>query len=289
MTTDTDPDPAAGTRQDSVTAFAAALRDLRHEAGNPTLAALSTRTGISKSVLSVAFSGAGLPTERTVLELVRELGGDQNEWRARREALNPRKPPAASDPPGPLADADPAASPGGAADPRRRFTLLQVVLVVLAAVVLSAVVTSLIWGTAQAGASPAGDAGTPQNAAGPFLVPGNGVDPLRTKCKLDRVIAVDEARDDGQVHVQMLYSNACLASWGRVTRYDNASGGNTLSMRIWIENDPNGKRTQVVTGKNSQSVYTPMIVEPDPNVRVCSEATMTADGKTVELGPPICQ
>jgi hypothetical protein len=283
MSTATDIEQPSANEQDTVAAFAAALRDLRREAGNPTLAALSARTDISKSVISVAFSGRALPTERTVLELVRELGGDQTEWRARREALNPRKPIEASDQTG---TEGLGAEPALGREPRRRFTLVQVGLVALIAIVLSAVVTSLIWGTFGAGTG--ADAGTPENAAGPYFAPANGVDPMRTKCKEDRVIAVDEARDNGQVHVQLLYSNNCFASWGRVTRYDGESNGNTVSMRIWIEKDPNGKRTQQRTGKNAQSVYTSMIIEPDPDVRICGQATITAEGKTLELGPPVC-
>jgi transcriptional regulator with XRE-family HTH domain len=266
--------------QDSIAAFAADLRDLRRAAGNPTLAALSARVGISKSVISVALSGRELPTERTVVELVEELGGEQREWRRRREALMAPKGDAAPDP---AALAEPVPE---SALRRRRFTLLQLALVAALSIVVSVGVTSAVWSTAAAETTLA--AGTPENADGPYFQPANGVDPMRTKCKDDRVIAVDEARFEGQVHVQLLYSNNCFASWGRVTRYDGASNGNSVSMRIWIEKDPNGKRTQERTGKNAQSVYTPMIIEPDPDVRICGQATITAEGKTVELGPPIC-
>ena len=289
MTTDTGSDAPVTSPQDTLTVFAEALRDLRLKAGNPTLAALSARTGISKSVLSVAFNGGGLPTERTVLELVGALGGDQAEWRARREALNSRKAVASSD--AAVADRGGAERGGPSAlgtgtGASRRFTLLQLGLVALVAVVLSAVVTSLIWGAV--GAGPGAAPGPPENASGPYFTAANGVDPMRTKCKDDAVIAVDEARFNGQVHMQLLYSNNCFASWGRVTRYDGASNGNTVSMKIWIEKDPNGKRTQQRTGPNAQSVYTDMIIEPDPNIRICGVATITADGKTLELGPPIC-
>lgn len=86
-------DDAPNTKLDSVEQFATDLRDLRLQAGNPTLGALHTRTQISKSVLSEALSGRKLPTERTVASLAEALGADRGMWIARRNALDPRTPP----------------------------------------------------------------------------------------------------------------------------------------------------------------------------------------------------
>jgi len=36
------------------------------------------------------------------------------------------------------------------------------------------------------------------------------------------------------------------------------------------------------------SLYTPLLIEPDVEARVCGIATVTTDGKAVELGPPMC-
>lgn len=88
-------DDAPNTKLDSVEQFATDLRDLRLQAGNPTLGALHTRTQISKSVLSEALSGRKLPTERTVASLAEALGADRGMWIARRNALDPRTPPLA--------------------------------------------------------------------------------------------------------------------------------------------------------------------------------------------------
>ena len=76
-------------RTHSVDSFAAALRALRRQAGEPTLVALSAQTGVSKSVISEALSGRALPSERTVFHLVRVLGGDPDSWLAQRGALDP--------------------------------------------------------------------------------------------------------------------------------------------------------------------------------------------------------
>ena len=259
---------------DSITAFAAGLRDLRSAAGDPTLTALSFETDISKSVLSVAFSGRALPTERTVLKVVAALGGDQQVWRARRDALDPKKTLPAT------------ASESAPEPPGRRFSLPQTIGIAAGAAIVAAVVTSLVWGALASPAAPG--APTPENAEGPYLAAANGVDPMRTECKDDAVIAASEAKLDNQVHVQMMYSNNCLAVWGRVTRYDNQAEGNSMTMRIWPMDDPQSGRSQSRSDVNLQSLYTPMIVEPDVTARVCGQATITVDGRTEDLGPMLC-
>jgi hypothetical protein len=111
---------------------------------------------------------------------------------------------------------------------------------------------------------------------------------MRTACKEDAVIAASEARLENQVHVQLLYSNDCMAVWGRVTRYDNKTEGNTMTMRIWPMDDPTSERAQSRTDINLQSLYTPMIIEPDVAARICGQATITVDGRTEDLGPKLC-
>lgn len=258
---------------DSVERFAADLRELRLSAGDPKLIALSERTGVSKSVLSEAFSGRRLPTERTVARVVEDLGGEREAWVARRFALDPR---------GTAAIAESGASPEPAS---RRFSVLQTLLIAGVAAALAVGGTSVFWATR---AAPVPDAGAPENAEGPYLAAANGVDPMRTACKDDAIIAASESRLDRQVHVQLLYSNDCMAVWGRVTRYDDRSSGNTLTMQIYPEGDRKSARAQKRTAEGLQSMYTPMIVEPDVEARVCGAASLTLDGETIDLGPELC-
>ena len=264
------PDSGEAQREerDSIEAFGEALRDLKSAAGNPTLAAISAHTGISKSVISVAFSGKALPTENTVMKLVAELGGNQKEWRARRNALAPR-----------TGVPDPQPEPG--AD-RRRFSLLQTVLIAATAAVVAAAASGITVSAlgAEAQGAVAGARHVTQ--------PANGIDPMLTNCRDDAVIAASEARLDNQVHVQLMYSNDCLAVWGRVTRYDNKTEGNTMSMRVWPLDEPDSDRAQSRTDIGLQSLYTPMIIEPDTAARICGQATITVDGKTEDLGPKLC-
>lgn len=255
---------------DSVASFAAALRDLRESAGDPTLQSLSERTEISKSVISVAFSGQRLPTERTVMKLVAELEGDPAEWRARREALDPRNHSARRS----------KRAPGQ----QRRFSILQTLLIAATVATVTAVATSLVWSSL----NPATGPWVPENAEGPYLAAANGVDPMRTACKDDAVIAVSETRLDNQIQVQLLYSNNCLAVWGRVTRYDNKTDGNTMTMRVWPMDDPESERSQSRSDENLQSLYTPMIIEPEVTARICGQATIEVNGRMEDLGPQIC-
>lgn len=260
---------------DSVERFAADLRELRLSAGDPKLLALSERTGVSKSVLSEAFSGRRLPTERTVARVVEDLGGDRDAWVSRRTALDPR---GATQP----AETLPVAE---AAQQARRFSLAQTLLIAAATAVLAVGGTSLFWLNTQ---SPLAEVGAPENAEGPYLAAANGVDPMRTACKDDAIIAASESRLDRQVHVQLLYSNDCMAVWGRVTRYDDRSSGNTLTMQIYPEGERASARAQERTAEGLQSMYTPMIVEPDVEARICGAASLTLDGETIDLGPELC-
>ncbi|MFF8423364.1 helix-turn-helix domain-containing protein [Streptomyces sp. NPDC015680] len=68
-------------------AFAAGLRALRTKAGNPSLAAMSQRSGVCIASLSGAHSGTKMPTWRTVEGYVRACGADSANWRPKWENL----------------------------------------------------------------------------------------------------------------------------------------------------------------------------------------------------------
>lgn len=256
----------AATEPDSIESFAEQLRDLRIAAGNPTLAAISAQTGISKSVISVAFSGKGLPTENTVLKLVSLFQGNQKEWRTRRNALDPRN--TAGDIPFEQEQAT-----------GRRFSLAQTGAIAVTAALVAAVLTGVTMASMGAG---------PNTESRHLTTAANGVDPMLTSCRDDAVIAASEARLDNLVHVQLMYSNECMAVWGRVTRYDDQTDGNTMTMRVWPLDDPQSDRAQSRTDVGLQSLYTPMIIEPDTAARICGLATIMVDGKLEELGPQLC-
>lgn len=262
------PQPAT----DTVSDFAADLRALRMEHGNPTLATLASLTGISKSVISDAFVGRKLPTENTTGLLAEAMGGDRAAWLTRRRNLVPRTA---------LASTPPVE--------RRRPRTVPIwgtVLIALLAAVIGAVATSVVWSTVIL--PPAVAAATPSPTDG-YLAYADGVDPMQTVCREDAVIAASEQRQDGQFQVQMLYSKKCMAVWGRVTRYDNKSAGNSLTMLIYPAVDPESTRNQERSAFDVQSIYTTLMIEPDLDARVCGIATVTLDGQVpIQLGPPMC-
>lgn len=257
-----------GPTDDNLAEFASELRRLRIEAGNPTLAALSSRTGISKSILSDAFGGRRLPTERTVRLVVAELDGEVATWSRRRDQLDPRR--ASS----PLSDLS-------ATIPQRSVTLRATLGLALASALVASAATSAIWiaTTGHGEHDPAPQA---------LLAPENGVDPMRTRCRDGSVVAASEQRLGDAVQVQMLYSTACMAAWGRVTRYDEQAMGNTVTMRVYPATDPSSSRSQERAVPDVQSVYTPMLIETDVDARVCGLATISRGNETIALDPPIC-
>jgi hypothetical protein len=156
-------DPLAG----PVQAFAAELRKLRDQAGNPKYLQMARLTGKSRTALAEAAGGDHLPTWETVEAYVVACGGDAVAWRFRweeveeqvrvRRGLEPRQP---APPPveRPVTWVDPSRH---AAIADRRLVALVGVLVVL--VVLSASTA----GVALLARGDGGSGGRTDQAAGP--------------------------------------------------------------------------------------------------------------------------
>lgn len=265
---------------DSVAAFTHDLAELRRASGSPTLDTLTRLTGVSKSVLSDAFAGRRLPTENTVRRLTEALGGDHVAWVARRLALDPRSA---------TPDAPPDAAPESTA-PRRPSPLARPVTLgtflagIAATAIVSIACSALIgWSVRTPSVEPAAAATTETS----YLPYADGVDPMQTTCRDDAVLAGGDKFLDGQALIEMMYSNKCMAVWGRVTRYDGQGSGNTLSVRIYPRNDPQSSRSQERTDADVQSLYTTLMIEPDVNARVCGVATVTVGGVATS-SKPVC-
>lgn len=72
-----------GADEDRVSAFAAELRQLRKDAGNPSFRIMAGRSGcISHTTLHEATIGSRLPSWQTTREFVRACGGDEHLWRS---------------------------------------------------------------------------------------------------------------------------------------------------------------------------------------------------------------
>lgn len=98
-------DPGAG----PLASFAWDLRALREKAGKAPYRVLAKRAGFCASTLSVAASGARLPSLDVTLAYVQACGGDPETWRARWHALVAQHPHAQF---GPNAQSGPNAQPG---------------------------------------------------------------------------------------------------------------------------------------------------------------------------------
>jgi DNA-binding phage protein len=249
--------------EDSAEQVARDLRELRRADGDPTLAALDRRCGVSKSVLSDAFSGRTLPTERTVERVVRALGGDVDAWLDRRRLLDP----------GARAGRRPA--PDTPATVRRRTAVGWAVGAAVAGSALTLAVTWTAW--APAGAS----------TAGPEHVVQSGTDPAETPCVDDAAVVASETRQR-DTQLQIVYSEACEAAWARITRYDGASAGNTVSASIFRQIAPDATDRQDTTEPDAQSAYTTLIVRSTPQTRLCAVGSISVAGEEIDLGAPVC-
>lgn len=287
MTDSTIPDVAI---EDSVSRFADDLRALRLEAANPTLFRLQHSTGISKTVLSDAFSGKRLPSARTVHGIVTQCGGDVSSWLARRDRLARAK----GIDPGPAVEIAPAAAEVlETPRPRRSFTVALVagafVLGLLVSATTSYAVATNVIGQVRADAIEQTredilSAPASENAQINVI---NGVDPALSPCVNDAKVATAETRNEHYL-LEIIWSNKCYAGWARITRYDEKTSGNSVSVAIYPETAANGPDRQSATEPNVQGAYTTLVVRPTPDTRLCTTGAVTIAGESIDLGDPLC-
>jgi len=246
--------------------IAAELRRLRLAAGSPTLTHLQHATGISRTVISDALRGTSLASERTIDALVRAFDADPTPLLQRRaEVLRQQADVAATEPTAPDA-------PRGI---RRRSGLLLAGGAFLAGSLVTLAVVALV---VQLTARPEG---------APLITVQTGENPVDTKCLDDAAVATADTRADNSL-LEIVWSDKCQAGWGRVTRYDAKSLGNTVTIAIYPQTDPDGPLRQEATEHDVQSAFTTLLVRPSPDTLVCAEGSFTIDGKRIDLGDPLC-
>jgi len=145
--------------EELVAAFGAELRRLRIEAGEPAFRTLAHSTGYGRTTLHDALQGNRLPTLDVTLGLVRALGGNEDEWRARwvsvRSGLDERRPSAPASTPdsdvpvpespegGPFRQSESERDTDGRS-PRRRPNVGKLLFAGIAATLLIAVVALVV-------------------------------------------------------------------------------------------------------------------------------------------------
>lgn len=249
---------------DSVSGFASALRKLRLEAENPTLARLQAETGISRTVLSDAFAGRQLPSARTVDGIVRACGGDLHHWLDRRDTIA-----------GQGTRTQTATAPPPVRTVSHRTAALLAAGTFVVGVAASALTTALIVPTM-----------LPQAGAAQIVVE-TGEDPAATSCVDDARVATGDTRADNSL-LEIVWSDKCQAGWGRVTRYDGLGDGNTVTIAIYPQTAPTGPDRQEATEHDVQGAYTTLVVRPSPDTLLCAEGSFTVEGKRVDLGDALC-
>lgn len=276
---------------DSISEFAAALRALRLEAESPTLSKLQHDTDISRSVLSDAFAGKRLPSARTVDRIVRALDGDAGEWIRRRDALAATM----AAPEGQVSDPAPVVSnPRSAPHSVSRRSAAWVAAASFAVGILVAggiswVVSSNAVEQAKASAAEAVRKEIKEASMNPHaqITVHNGVDPALTECVNDAEVATSSSRTNNTL-LEIIWSNKCYAGWARITRYDEKFSGNSMTVSIYPETAAQGPDRQTATEPNVQSAYTTLVVRPTPQTRLCAVGAITLNGKSIDLGEPLC-
>jgi hypothetical protein len=205
-----------------------------------------TETGISRSVLSEAFAGRLLPSARTVDGIARACGAAPGPWVDRRDAL---------------AECD--------RRPKRNPAVVSVRSAVLFAVGSFALGCSAsVVATMLMSAASTIEAGAPRSPAT------TGEDPASTTCIDDAAVATSEERA-GMSLLEIVWSDKCQAGWGRITRYDGLSAGNTVTIVIYPETAPLGPDRQEATEHDVQGAYTNLVVRPTPDTLLCADGSFT--------------
>ena len=268
---------------DSIEKLATDLRLLRVAAGSPTLASLQHSTGISRTVLSDAFTGKQLPSARTVDGIVRACKDDPVGWLRRRDSLASKivAPENGTEP-------DPGVPTGRRKARRVHWALAAVIAVAafaLGAATSNVVTTGVMDGRVTTLKKQLAAAG-PVNPHAQIQVR-TGVDPAMTPCVNDAKVAASEDRTHN-TRIQIIWSNKCYAGWARIARYDGLEQGNEVKVSLYPETAPKGPDRQDATEPGVQGAYTTLIVRPSPQTRLCAVGSITVGSQTITLGDPIC-
>jgi hypothetical protein len=61
-----------------------------------------------------------------------------------------------------------------------------------------------------------------------------------------------------------------------------------MTVAIYPETAAQGPDRQSATEPNVQSAYTTLVVRPTPQTRLCAVGVITLQGKSIDLGEPLC-
>lgn len=244
----------------AVADFASELTKLRHKK-NLTIEALANRAEVSRTSVTTALGGKELPSARNVIAIASACEVDETPLVARRDEI--------------------ARMNGAPASQSRKSRSGLVpwwwipIAATVGAVVTGASVLVLPRMTAPPGAA---------QARGVDVT--TGQDPAFTECLDDAAVAADQTTDQLYL-LEIIYSDRCHAGWARLTRYDDAAAANTITVRIYPRESPDGPDVQTATEHDVESAYTTLLVRPTPETLLCAEGSASVDGQQIVL-PPLC-
>lgn len=264
--------------------FAADLRQLRD--GYPrklTLDELAQVSGTPRSTLSAVLNGKKLPSERTLVAVVTALDGDSKAWLDRRERLRLAALGIPADAiatlPSDTAPATTMMAMPNTPNPKAawlRPRWLLVLLLIVALIVGAGLVTAITW-----------RATAPADPWSPGIVQ-TGDDPgFHPECLEDAIIGAAETRQEFYL-MEIIWSAHCRAAWGRITRYDDMSFGNSVAVTTFLRDDPDGPSTQQSDDPDTQCSYTFLIASHSIDDKICVKGTVTKDAEVIDLGTPLC-
>jgi hypothetical protein len=276
----------------ALTALAAELRRLRHEAGNPPYRTMAVKARYSASTLSEAASGRRLPTLPVVLAYAvacdAETESLREQWRQASAAVHAHHEGPLTGQATPVDKDDPAVPPvvGEYATTRTRARPSRVVgaaLAVFAALLLLAALAPQVLPPSHGRTA---HAGAPAPGAGPVRTITEDTDPQDTRCDQGRVDTVATANLYGPGrfflgYVWLRHAPACGAMWAR---FEPAAGLATLrEVRVTIRlvRPSDGRALRYDTPYLGEFVYGNML----RTTHGCLEAEATVVASRPGRGP----
>ncbi|RJO70895.1 DUF2690 domain-containing protein [Nocardia panacis] len=114
-----------------------------------------------------------------------------------------------------------------------------------------------------------------------------GDDPANAECDKDAKPIADSVVT-GKLRLEILYSSRCGASWGRITRLDNAGSGNRVMVSLYRRSDSTGGSRQDAVQPDAKSASTTLIVRRTPADRFCATGSTSTGAELLEIRDPIC-
>jgi len=265
--------------------FAADLRSLRQQAGNPPYRQLAKEAHFSKATLSAAASGYRLPTWEVTGAYVQACGGDVEEWQRRWRAV--RADLGLTDA---AAELDAAVSPD--ADQRTSTQLprraRRVFVAVGGVVLVGCLVAGLIWSNQRDPASSTPPSSTSPSSTGSVtetsarFVGGeepvvDGADPKRSGCAFDQAVTTLDSIElnNSENHflgvIELRHSPACRVAWGRFTPSEGMSYLKDPSVAIIARRPATGTNKPYETHFDGQAIFGNILLEDEG----CIEVTVT--------------